>query len=98
MQEQLKFKMYYGRCYVLLLWTVLDVAGDMWELLDSLTNCETAIAASERAAGRLLPLMVSPPPPLAGATSAPPPTPPGTNRGPRSAKYQPAVRRGDAGA
>ena len=76
MQEQLKFKMYYGRCYVLLLWTVLDVAGDMWELLDSLTNCETAIAASERAAGRLLPLMVSPPPPLAGATSAPPPTPP----------------------
>ena len=46
-QELLKFKMRYGRPYVLVRWTGLDAAGDMWEPLDNLTNYEEAIAAFE---------------------------------------------------
>ena len=44
-----KFKMRYGRPYVLVLWTGLDAAGDTREQLDNLTNCdsEAAIAAFE---------------------------------------------------
>ena len=66
-----------GRPYVLVRWTGLEAAGDTWEPLDNLINCEAAIAAFERATvtgvhSRPAP----PPPPLAGAASAPPPIPP----------------------
>ena len=56
-QEILKFKMRHGRRpHVLVRWTGLNAAGDTWEPLDNLTNCEdAAIAASERTAGRSLP-------------------------------------------
>ena len=37
-QELLKFKMSYGRPYVLVLWVGLDAAGDTREQLDNLTN------------------------------------------------------------
>ena len=76
MKELLKFKMRYGRPYVLVRWTGLDAAGDTREPLDNLTNCEAAIAAFERATGRSLPRPPPPPPPLAGAAGAPPPIPP----------------------
>ena len=69
-QELLKFKMRYGRPYVLVRWAGLDAAGDTWEPLDNLTNCEAAIAAFERATGRSLP-RPAPPPPFAGAAGAP---------------------------
>ena len=42
----------------------LDAAGDKWEPLDNLTNCEAAIAAFEQATGRSLP---RPPPPFNAA-------------------------------
>ena len=66
-QELLKFKMRYGRPYVLVRWAGLDAAGDTWEPLDNLTNCEAAITAFELATGRALPRPVPPPP---GADSA----------------------------
>ena len=75
-QELLKFKMRYGRPYVLVRWAGLDAAGDTWEPLDNLTNCEAAIAAAfERGTGRSIP-RPAPPPPFAGAASAPAPMPP----------------------
>ena len=37
---------------MLVRWTGLDTAGDTWEPLDNLTNCEAAIAAFEQATGR----------------------------------------------
>jgi hypothetical protein len=74
-QELLKFKQRYGRPYVLVRWTGLDAAGDTWEPLDNLTNCEAAIAAFERATGRSLP-RPAPPPPFARAAGAPAPLPP----------------------
>ena len=43
--------MRYGLPYVLVRWTGLDAAGDTWEPLDNLTNCEDAIAAFEQAPG-----------------------------------------------
>ena len=55
MQELLKLKMRYGWPKVLVRWTGLDAAGDTWELLDNLTNCEVAIAAFEHATGHSLP-------------------------------------------
>ena len=73
-QELLKFKMRYGRPYVLVRWTGLDAAGDTWEPLDNLTNCEDAIAAFEQATGRSLPRPAPPPP--TGTAVAPPPIPP----------------------
>ena len=39
-QELLKFKMRYGRPYVLVRWAGLDAAGDTLEPLNNLTNCE----------------------------------------------------------
>ena len=73
-QDLLKFKMRYGRPYVLVRWTGLDAAGDTWEPLDNLTNCEDAIAAFEQATNRSLP---RPAPPLpTGTAVAPPPIPP----------------------
>jgi len=74
-QELLKFKMRYGRPYVLVRWAGLDAAGDTWEPLDNLTNCEEAIAAFEQATGRSLP-RPAPPPPCAGPAGAPAPLPP----------------------
>ena len=73
-QELLKFKMRYGRPYVLVRWTGLDAAGDTCEPLDNLTSCEDAIAAFEQATGRSLPRPAPPPP--TGTAVAPPPTPP----------------------
>ena len=68
-----KFKMRYGRPYVLIGWTGLDAAGHTWEPLDNLTNCEpeAAIAAFEQATGRSLPR----PAPLFGPAGPPPPIP-----------------------
>ena len=66
-EELLKFKMRYGLPYVLVRWTGLDAAGDTWEPLDNLTNCEAAIAAFEQATGRSLPRPLPPPLPLACA-------------------------------
>ena len=75
MQELLKFEMRHGRRpYVLVRWTGLDAAGDTWEPLDNLTNCEDAIAAFEQATGRSLPRPAPPPP--TGTAVAPPPIPP----------------------
>ena len=74
-QELRKFKMRYGRPYVLVRWAGLEAAGDTWELLDNLTNCEAAITAFEQATGRSLPRPV-PPPPSTDAASAPAPLPP----------------------
>jgi hypothetical protein len=74
-QELLKFWMRSGRPYVLVRWAGLDAAGDTWEPLDNLTNCEAAIAAFERATGRFIP-RPAPPPPFAGAAGAPPQLPP----------------------
>ena len=51
-QELLKFEMRHGRPYVLVRWTGLEAAGDTWEPLDTLTNCDAAIAAFEHATGR----------------------------------------------
>ena len=45
MLELLKFKMHYGRPYMIVCWTGLDAAGDTWEPLDKLTKCKAAIAA-----------------------------------------------------
>jgi hypothetical protein len=74
-QELLRFKLRYGRPYVLVRWAGRDASGDTWEPLDNLTNCEEAIVAFERATGRSLPR--PPPPPPAAAASAPPsPIPP----------------------
>ena len=64
----------YGRPYVLVRWIGLDAAGDTWEPLDNLTNCEDAIAAFEQATGRSLPRPAPPPP--TGTAVAPPPIPP----------------------
>ena len=72
----LKFKMRYGRPYVLARWTGLNAAGDTWEPLHNLTNCEAAKAAFEQATGRSLPRPTPPPQPLARAAGAPPPIPP----------------------
>ena len=55
-------------------WTGLDSAGDTWEPLDNLTNCENAIAAFEQATGRSLPRPAPPPP--TGTSVAPPQIPP----------------------
>ena len=57
-------------------WTGLDSAGDTWEPLDNLTNCENAIAAFEQATGRSLP-RPAPPPPTGTAVSPPPIAPTG---------------------
>ena len=57
-------------------WTGLDAAGDAWEPLDNLTNCQAAIAAVEQATGRSLPRPPPPPLPLAGAAGVPLPIPP----------------------
>ena len=70
MKELLCLKMRYGRPYVLVRWAGRDASGDTWEPLDNLTNCAEAIAAFERATGRVLPL-----PAPAAATAAPPPRP-----------------------
>jgi hypothetical protein len=48
-QELLRFKLRYGRPYVLVRWAGSDASGDTWEPLDNLTNCEEAIVAFERA-------------------------------------------------
>ena len=76
MQELLKFKLRYDRPYVLVRWTGLDAAGDTWEPLDNLTNCEDAIAAFEQANGRSLP-RPAPPPPNGTAVTPPPIEPTG---------------------
>ena len=60
---------------MLVRWAGLDAAGDTWEPLDNLTNCEAASAAFERATGRSLP-RPAPPPPFAGAAGAPASLPP----------------------
>jgi hypothetical protein len=73
-QELLKFKMRYGRPYVLVRWAGCDASGDTWEPLDNLTNCAQAIAAFEQAIGRSLPRPALAPPVLPGA--APPPIAP----------------------
>ena len=72
-QELLKFKMRWGRPYVLVRWAGHDASGDTWEPLDNLTNCEEAVAAFERATGRSLPRRAPPPP---AAAAAPSPIPP----------------------
>jgi hypothetical protein len=53
--ELLKFKIRYGRPYILVRWTGSDASGDTWEPLEHLTNCKEAIATFERATGRTLP-------------------------------------------
>ena len=54
-------------------WTGLEAAGDKWEPLDYLTNCEVAIAAFEQATGRSLPRPApAPAPPPLAAAGAPP--------------------------
>ena len=73
-QEPLKFQMRYGRPCVLVRWTGLDAAGDTWEPLDNLTNCEAAIAAFEQATSRSLPRPALPP--HTGTAVAPTPIPP----------------------
>ena len=65
-----------GRPCVLVRWFGLDAAGDTWEPLDNLTDCEAAIAAFEQAAGRFLLRPAQPSPPLAAASGEPPPIPP----------------------
>ena len=75
-QELLQYKMRYCRPSALVRWTGLDAAGDTWEPLDNLTNCEAAIAAFEQATGRSLPRPPPPPPPLAGTAGVPSPIPP----------------------
>ena len=54
-QELLKFKMRWGRPYVLVRWAGHDASGDTWAPLDNLTNREEAVAAFERATCRSLP-------------------------------------------
>ena len=71
-QQLLKFKMRWGRPYVLVRWAGCDASRDTWEPLDNLTNCEAAIAAFERTSGRPLPRPAPPPP----AVAAPLPIPP----------------------
>ena len=73
MQELLKFKMRYGRPYVLVRWAGCDASGDTWEPLDNLTtsNCAQAIAAFEQAIGRSLPRPALAPPVLPGAAPSP---------------------------
>jgi hypothetical protein len=71
-RELLRLKMRYGRPYVLVRWAGRDASGDTWEPLDNLTNCAEAIAAFERATGRILP-RPGPAPPAAPAAAAPPP-------------------------
>ena len=66
-QELLKFKMRWGRPYVLVHWAGHDVLGDTWEQLHNLTNCEEAITTFELAPGSPLPHSVSPPPAAAAA-------------------------------
>ena len=76
MQELLKFKMRYSRPYVLLrCWCAGQAAGDTWEPLDNLTNCEAAITESPPSSRRpaTVPRPTPPQPPLAGAAGAPPP-------------------------
>ncbi len=41
-----------GLPYALVRWTGLDAAGDTWEPLDNLTNCEAAITAYDQAIRR----------------------------------------------
>ena len=70
-QELLKFKMRYGRPYVLVRWAGCDASGDTWEPLDNLTNCEEAIAAFEQTIGRTRPRPALAPPARPGAAPAP---------------------------
>ena len=63
--------MHYSQPCVLVHWTGLDAAGDTWEPLDNLTNCEAAIAAFEQATGRSFHRPPPPLPPLAGAAAPP---------------------------
>ena len=49
MQELPKFRVRWGRPYVLVCWAGLDPTGGKREPLDSLTDCEAAAAALERA-------------------------------------------------
>ena len=63
MQELLKFKMRWGRPYVLGGARCVGRHVGRWEPLANLTNCEEAIATFERATGRSLPRRA--PPPLA---------------------------------
>ena len=62
--QLLKFKMCYGLPYVLVPWTGLDAAGDLWEELDNLTNCQVAKAAFKQATGHSLPHLAPPSPQL----------------------------------
>ena len=61
MQQLLKFKMRWGRPYVLVRWAGCDASRDTWEPLDNLTNCEAAIAALERASALRAALCHAPP-------------------------------------
>ena len=70
-QELLKFKMRYGRPYVLVRWAGLDAAGDTWEPLDNLK--QPSPPSSWRLAALPRPV---PPPPSAAADGAPAPLPP----------------------
>ena len=63
-------------CSRVVRWTGLDAAGDTWEPLDNLTNCDDAIAAFEQVTGCSLPRPPPPSPPLPGNAVAPPPIPP----------------------
>jgi hypothetical protein len=67
-QEILKFKMRYGRPYVLVRWNGRDASGDTWEPLDGLPDCADAIAAFEQDTGHFLP---RPPPVPSGAPPQP---------------------------
>ena len=66
-QELLKFKLRYGRPYLLVRWAGSDASGDTWEPLDSLTECAEAISAFKRATGRVLPRPAPKPPAVAAA-------------------------------
>ena len=71
MQELLKLRC--GRPHVLVRWTGLDASGDTWEPLDSLKDCEAAVAVFERATGRISSRPAAPP--SAPAAAAPFPIP-----------------------
>ena len=51
-QELLKFKMRWGRPYVLVRWAGHDASGDAWEPLDNLTICEEAVETKRHYTGR----------------------------------------------
>ena len=65
MQELLKFKMCWGRPYVLVRLVGHVALGDTWKPLDNLTNREEA-TAFERATGRSVALTAPPRPAAAG--------------------------------